>query len=145
MNPQQLYHQYLTWFYLKCSSCHFFAKNAYSSAPLMTICFCKIVNIFTTRITNNLEDTSLNIKLNVYITAYIKSFYRTCTITIFIHHPLDVFPHILKMFHFMKCMWTPQKKGRTSVIVHNYIYIYIMILCLTTGESHSPGFYYSTD
>ena len=56
------------------------------------------------------------------------SSYRTCAMTIFICHPLNLFPQLLNMFHFMKCMATPQPKGHTTVLSPHYIYIYSVFI-----------------
>ena len=74
-----------------------FFPNAYFQ-PLSRLCFCKIVNIFATRITNTGKDTSLNRDLKRDITAYFKFLlisYKTCDMNIFVGHPLNEFPHLI--------------------------------------------------
>ena len=86
----------------------------------MTI-FCKIVNIFATRMKNNGEETILIRELKGDITEYLKTelnSYITCAMTIFFHDHFDVFPQIFNIFHFITFTVTKQAKVRTAVSAH---------------------------
>ena len=63
---------------------------------------------------------------------------------IFIHHPLDIFPQLLNMSHYLEFTVTPQSNAHTTVLYHKYNF-YIHIFCLTTSEVHSAGLSSSDD
>ena len=95
-------------------------------------------HLFATKVTNNGEDTSFNIQSKGYIAAYLKfklSAYRSCAMTTFIHHPTDVFPHLihnpleaslqfLNMFHLIKFTVKPRTKVHTTVLAHYHMFLY---------------------
>ena len=121
LNPHQLHHQYLPWFLTETKQLSFFSSKMHILQPISRLFF-ENFNIFSAMITNIVKGTSLNRELKVDISTYLKfslGSYRTCAMAIFVHHPLDVFPLIINMFHFMECTVTPHTKGYTTVLAHH--------------------------